>query len=200
MIQKGVLQKFYLREGKSFEEIAGEMNCSVHRISYWMKKHRIPTRTISEAVYLKNNPDGDPFCYKAPITKEQAILFGLGLGLYWGEGTKASQYAVRLGNSDPLLVRTFLRFMIDFFQVKKEDFRFSVQLFSDMDVKAIEEFWIKYLSISRNHLYKTTVTISGSLGTYRHKSKYGVITLHYNNKKLRECLEKEFVRVKLQYT
>ena len=79
------------------QDIADIFRCSPNKVSYWMKKYNISRRTRSEATYIKRNPDGDPFQFKVPQTLEDRELFGLGIGLYWGEGTKASLSSVRLG-------------------------------------------------------------------------------------------------------
>lgn len=71
-------------------EIAEQLECSLSRVKYWITRHSIETRSISDAAYIKHNPKGDPFVIKTPQNRFELILYGLGLGLYWGEGTKAS--------------------------------------------------------------------------------------------------------------
>lgn len=170
------------------EDLAKTLHCSVHKVRYWMAKHGIKTRSISEAVYLKNNPNGDPFKFQKPRNLEDATLYGLGIGLYWGEGTKANLDSVRLGNTDPKLVAKFMEFLIKLFGVKRADFRFGLQIFTDINVGEAMDFWAKNLRIKHSQFYKPIVTISGSIGTYRKKSKYGVMTVMYHNKKLRNLL------------
>jgi 1-acyl-sn-glycerol-3-phosphate acyltransferase len=115
-------------------------------------------------------------------------LFGLGLGLYWGEGTKANKSAVRLGNTDAGLLNIFIKFLVTFFNIKKKDLRFHMHIFSDIDVDKAYDFWIKKLKVKKEQFYKPFVTRTGKLGTYRKKSKYGVVTVYYCNKKLRDLL------------
>ena len=62
------------------------LNCSEHKINYWLNKYGITKRNISDAIYLKYNPKGDPFRFILPKNKKDERLFGLGLGLYWGGG------------------------------------------------------------------------------------------------------------------
>ncbi len=110
MIPKKDLDKLYNRENKSMQEIALLLGCSQGRVRYWMNVHGLSRKTISEAVYIKSNPHGDPFLLKLPSNLEEMKLFGIGIGLYWGEGTKASKSSVRLGNTDPELICTFILF------------------------------------------------------------------------------------------
>jgi len=187
-ISRPDLKRLYLTEKNSVADIASTLLCSQGKINYWLRKFNIQKRSISEAVYLKNNPCGDPFKLTEPETMQQAILYGVGVGLYWGEGTKSNRYSVRLGNTDPDLVQTFLLFLEKFFNVPKENIRFGIQIFSDISLVQAERFWVKSLQISKKQLMKTVVTNSGKIGTYRNKCKYGVITLYFHNTKMRDEL------------
>jgi len=169
-------------------EIAEILNCSVNKVRYWMDKSEIPRRPISEAVYIKYNPDGDPFKFEAPRTLEEAQLFGLGIGLYWGEGTKANKNAVRLGNSDPVLIKSFMDFLVRIFSVDKSSLKFELQIFDDVDIREVERKWIEELDISEKQMYKTRVTPRRGVGTYRKRNTNGVMTVSYGNTKLRNRL------------
>ena len=188
MLSKEKLQTLYFKRGKSMQDIATILNCSLSKIKYWMEKYSLQTRSISEAIYLKHNPDGDPFRFRYPKNIKEGVLFGLGLGLYWGEGTKANLNSIRLGNTDPQLIKKFSEFLVHFFSIKKRDFKFGLQLFNDIGVLEAMDFWTKNLKINRSQFFKPTITKSGSIGTYKKKSKYGVITVMYHNKKLRNLL------------
>ncbi len=188
MIAKNVLEKLYVRKKHSMKEISIMLNCSVHAVEYWLKKYSMPRRSISEAIYRMHHPKGDPFTLRPPKTKEDYILFGTGIGLYWGEGTKANLSAIRLGNTDPELLKIFLKFLVRFFNIRLSDCRFGLQIFTDINTAEALDFWSKKLRIHKRQFYKVTVTRSGSLGTYRRKSQYGVVTIYYQNKKLRDIL------------
>lgn len=187
-LQKADLERLYMKEKKSMKEIAIIMHCSTNKIQYWLNKHQIPRRSISDAIYHWHNPKGDPFIFDPPKSVKDWKLFGIGIGLYWGEGTKADRVTVRLGNTDPALLDVFLRFLIRFFNIKKEDCRFGLQIFTDVDPHNALDFWTKRLKIRKRQFFKVTITPSGSIGTYRKKSQYGVLTIYYNNKKLRDLL------------
>jgi hypothetical protein len=188
MISKNRLEDLYLNKKKSMQEIADELGYSLHKVKYWMEKHEIKIRNRSDATYIKRNPFGDPFHFRRPQNTKEAELFGLGIGLYWGEGTKANKDSVRLGNTDPELLNHFIKFLEKFFSVGREDLRFGLQIFTDIPVDRAMDFWIKKLKIRRSQFYKPLITRSGSIGTYRKKSEYGVLTVMYHNKKLRNLL------------
>lgn len=188
MLSKELLRQLYVRKGKSMQEIADINRCSVHKTQYWMQKYGIKRRSMSDAMYQKHNPDGDPFRFIAPRTHKDWMLYGLGLGLYWGEGTRSNRMEVRLGNTDPALIHIFLTFLQRFFDVKKNDFRFGLQVFSDMNPKEALDFWCRKLRVRASQFYQVVVTQSGSIGTYRNKNRTGVLTIHYHNKKFRDLL------------
>jgi len=188
MIEKQQLEVFYLQEKISMMDIALRLGCSMHTVAYWMGKHNIKRRTISEAIYQKSNPLGDPFSVRPITTMKEAQLLGLGLGLYWGEGTKASKHSVRLGNTDPELIKMFIQFLVELFDVKKEKLRFGLQIFSDTDPQKALDFWVNALNVETSQFTKIIVTISGSMGTYTHKNMTGVLTVSFHNKKLRDII------------
>ena len=180
----------YWDDGRSMQEIADVLKCSLHKVSYWMDKHDIQRRSRSDAGYLKHNPDGDPFFLQKPRNMKESYLMGMGLGLYWGEGTKANKNTVRLGNSDPALINVFTEFLCKTCGVDKRNLKFQLQIFDDMDKAKEEKFWISRLDIDKNQMYKTMVTPRRGRGSYRKKSEHGVITLYYGNTKLRNELVK----------
>ncbi len=188
MLRKKRLELLYYKKNKSLTEIASILHCSINKVVYWMEKHDIIRRSISDAVYVKNNPNGDPFKLHMPQTLEASMLYGLGLGLYWGEGTKANLHSVRLGNSDPQLIVSFISFLERVFEIKKSDLKFSLQIFSDVDPRRALNHWVKALNVRRSQFTKSTISISNKIGTYRKKNLRGVVTLYYHNKKLRDLI------------
>lgn len=187
-IPREVLAEWYHAKHKSMPEVASVFGCSIHKVAYWMEKYKIPRRKLNDAMYAKHNPGGDPFKFVPPRTAKEAQLFGLGLGLYWGQGTRANLDSIRLGSMNPKLIAAFVLFLQKFFTVDVDDLRFGLQVFSDVSPVRAMDFWIENLKIKRGQFYKVTVTRSGSIGTYRHKNQYGVMTVYYHNKKARALL------------
>ncbi|MEK7591090.1 MAG: hypothetical protein AAB489_02690 [Patescibacteria group bacterium] len=187
-MEKTTLQRLYQVERKSMKQISQKFRCSVHKIEYWLRKHDISRRSISDAIYQWHHPRGDPFLYRPPCNSQEFTLFGMGLGLYWGEGTKANKTSVRLGNTDPALLHKFIEFLVRFFAIERKDLRFGLQLFNDIHPQKALDFWTRKLKLHKRQFYKITVTPSVSHGTYRRRSLYGVLTVYYNNRKLRDIL------------
>ncbi len=169
-------------------QISKQLGCSHHKVAYWMAEFKINRRSRSEAVYTRHNPDGDPFKIRLPKTKNELILFGLGIGLYWGEGNRAHRNAIRLGNSDSAMLKCYIQFLSLLCGVKKSALKFDLQIFSDVSVTSALGYWTKELSIEPSQFFRPRVTISGSIGTYKKKSEYGVVTIYFGNTKLRNVL------------
>ena len=198
MIDKVYLEEKYIREKCSVAEIAVEFGCSQNKVTYWIQKHGIKKRTISEAQYIKHNPGGDPFTFKKPHTEGEWFLYGLALGLYWGEGNKKSKTAIRLGNTDPDLIKYFLDFLINMYAVDVSRLRFGLQVFTDIDSEKAKRFWCKKLNISPKSFQKVVVTPSVRRGTYGERSEFGVLTVYFSNTKIRDTIVGAIERLRRQ--
>ena len=117
MISKEYLVEMYVTKRKSVALIAAELHCSQNKITYWLQKYKIQKRSISDAIYSMHNPHGDPFNFTTPTTAEDWFLYGLGLGLFWGEGNKVNKHSVRLGNTDPALIKVFITFLQQLYKI-----------------------------------------------------------------------------------
>lgn len=197
-IAKSVLADLYLKQKKSKRDISILLGYSKHKIDYWMLKYNIPVRSQSEASYVKHNPNGDPFRPKKISSLEESFLFGLGLGLFWGEGNKTNKHAVRLGNSDPAVIKKFIEFLEKMYGVDSKILRFGIQIFNDLKTQEVLNFWAKELAVSKTQFQKIIVTKSRGKGTHTKKSRYGVLTVYLHNKKLRDVLIAELVRLGLK--
>ena len=194
-VNKALLKELYLGKSLSMMQISKHLGCSHHKVAYWMSEYGIERRNRSQAVYLINNPNGDPFAVKPPRTPNEYILYGLGVGLYWGEGTKSNKNAVRLGNTDPGIIKCYIKFLEKLCGVDKSSLKFGLQIFSDINVETALEYWTSSIGISRSQFYKPVVTKSGSLGTYRNKNLYGVVTINFCNTKLRDILVEQIAEI-----
>ena|SRR3989344_7280626 len=188
VITKATLKNLYTKKSLSMMQISRQLGCSPHKVAYWMAEYKIERRSISQAIYLIHNPKGDPFMIKSPRTLEDHMLFGLGIGLYWGEGTKSSANSVRLGNTDPGIIKSFILFLDRLCGVDKTLLKFGLQIFSDIKPEVALRYWSNVIEIPEAQFYKPVVTKSGSVGTYRNKNKYGVVTIYFGNTKLRDIL------------
>jgi len=81
-----------------------------------------------------------------PLTKRD-ILIG-GVFLYWGEGSKTASYTTSVSNTDPDVLRFFVKWL-SLFGIRRDMLRVKLHLYNDMDVSKEVNFWIKELKIPR---------------------------------------------------
>jgi hypothetical protein len=187
-ISREKLEELYIDGKMSVSKISILCGCSQNKINYWLKKYNISKRSIADAVYLIKNPDGDPFLFRKPRTTQEHILFGLGLGIYWGEGLKRGNCGLRLTNTDIKMMSRFIDFLVTFFKIKKDKLRFSLQVFADINKEEALNYWMKGLDVKRGQFYKTITSEVRGKGTYKYKSQYGVLILYFNNIKLKKII------------
>jgi len=140
----------YYNEGYSMKEVADLLKISYYKVRYCLQKEGVFRRSLSEAIYRKDNPKGDPFSIQKFNLINDGFYFGLGVGLFWGEGCKKDMKSIRLGNSDPHLIKSFIVFLKKIYRIDEEKIKFSLQVFSDMNTKKIKEFWARELNIKES--------------------------------------------------
>lgn len=165
-------------------EMARSFGCSEHKVVYWMNKFGIKRRTWSEATYLKANPKGDPFKISKKSLLENQFLYGLSLGIFWGEGGKTSRHQVRVANTDPAMLRVFRRFLLEVCNLEVRKISYSIICFNDTNSEDARRYWSQQLEISPEKFGKITQIPQQGKGTYKKKSAYGVCTIAVCNMKL----------------
>ena len=80
--------------------------------------------------------------------------------LYWAEGSKMRN-SVQFVNSDPAMVRYFVRFIRMQYGVPDDGFRLDCNLFTDHIERQheIEQFWLDTLALPTSCLRKSTVNV-----------------------------------------
>jgi transposase-like protein len=87
-------------------------------------------------------------------------FFAAGCMLYWAEGSKQRNKA-EFTNSDPEIVRFFVRFLKTYWNLGDDEIRVTCNLFADHIVRqrAIEQFWLDVAQLPRKSLRKSTVNV-----------------------------------------
>ena len=185
MINEQELKKLYT-SGLSMKEISEKIGWGYKEVVYWMNRYEILRRTRSEATYVKKNPNGDPFKIKQKLSSKEKELRSMGLGLYWGEGDKSDYSSVRLGNTDPRLIKRFIEFLIQICGVKKEKLKYELQIFNDANQQKAIKFWMDELNIKKREFTNIINHPPRNKGTYRKKNQTGVLIVYCHNKKLKK--------------
>ena len=187
-LAQSTLVSLYYDQHYSMQEIAAELGCSPHKVVYWMDQYGLERRDWSEATYVKNNPDGDPFTIYEPHTSDEWMLFGLGLGLYMGEGTKTGKCNIVMTNTNPHIHRIFIQFLKVFCGVSSSQLRCWINIFDDVSAQIATKWWCHQLALSEDQFFKPTIR-EQKQGTYTRKSQHGTISVCFSNTKLKQILE-----------
>jgi transcriptional regulator with XRE-family HTH domain len=103
-----------------------------------------------------------------------------GAMLYWAEGDKRSKNAARLSNSDPEVLRYFLRFLRTYFDALDAKLRITCHLFADHLERQleIEKFWLNTCELPETCLRKSFVNVYSKYSQKKRKNKLPYGTCH----------------------
>ncbi len=129
------------------------------------------------------------------MTRDEIKLKYLALGLYWGEGNKTTNHAIRVTNSDPGVIKQFVRYLKIICQIREGKLCFYLQTFKDNDLVIAREFWGGMLDIEPSTIKTTNPIPSMGKGTYKKISKYGVMTVGFFNTHLKTYIMNELKKM-----
>lgn len=158
------------------KEIARLVDCSVSSVSLWVRDVPL-TQKQTTALRRRMSANGRAASIVVRVEKARELrrasqehgrklvrrqdpLHVAGCMLYWAEGSK-SRNGVQFVNSDPAMVRYFVRFLRTHFAVEDESIRLACNLFADHVERQheIEQFWLDTLGLPESCLRKSTVNV-----------------------------------------
>ena len=86
----------------------------------------------------------------------QRDLWMLGLGLWVGEGSKTMEQ-IRLVNSDPDVIRLFMRWLREVCELDNENITVAMHLYPDSDELAAKKFWRSVTNLPSVQFRKTQI-------------------------------------------
>ncbi|KKT81416.1 MAG: hypothetical protein A3B99_01570 [Candidatus Yanofskybacteria bacterium RIFCSPHIGHO2_02_FULL_44_12b] len=101
-----------------------------------------------------------------------------GLTLYLAEGSKTDYYNVSLANTDPRILRFFIKWLIYFFKLPRSKLRAQLHLYENMELEKEKEFWKNELCLKRGQFYKTYVSkLKKSSFLYKESFRHGTCSI-----------------------
>ena len=193
------------RKGMSYSQIKEKIKVSKSTLSGWLsdmplsekrirelrdfspqriERYRNTMRSKKEArlneVYKKVSYDIGKF--------SKRDLFLAGLFLYWGEGTKAQNSLVAITNTNPSLIKFFIKWL-KLFGVENKDLKVKLHLYSDMNIKESLDFWSKELKIPLSQFYKPYIKKTDSKSiTYKNGFGKGTCSVILGSRDLWEYI------------
>lgn len=199
--------------GRSYSEISKLTGASKSTLSVWLKglelpeqaKERIKKRVnqTSVAALIKRNHLQTKLAEnRANINRGSAVkdigkiskreLFLIGTALYWAEGYKRpitkngkirTSHPVSLTNSDPSLVKIFLKFLRMVCEVPEDKISADVRIYEHQNEGYLLDFWSKTTQLPYNKFKKFYYGISKSSQGIRPYNilPYGTIQIRVNS-------------------
>jgi hypothetical protein len=144
-------------QGLSYNEIVAQLGVAKSSVSLWVRDIPCPERfayvhserrieglrRFNEARLARLAAETEAASNEIGSLTDREILIA-GAIAYWCEGTKSKPYRranrVVFMNSDPGLIRFFLRFL-DAASVDRDDLIFRVSIHENADIEAAQQFW-----------------------------------------------------------
>lgn len=102
--------------------------------------------------------------------------------LFWCEGSKRVKEGLRLINSDPLLIKTFISLLRKSFEINERKFRVGLHLHQYHNEKKQKEYWSKITKIPKKQFIR--VYWKPSAGKRIREDYPGCATIYYHDNKL----------------
>ena len=164
-------------------DIARKLGVNLRRVYRILNKRGIRMRSPSEQSRLKLEKLPLSFNFKKNLSSKNRELLVAGAMLYYGEGAKTGT-TVDLANSDPKILKLFLKFLRNICGIDEKRLRFYLYCFSDQNQVELIDFWHKELQVNRDSFTKPYVRDSGH--ALLRRMPYGVLHIRYSDKRLLE--------------
>ena len=180
-IKKEEVTKLYWEEGLGISEIAWSLGVSFWTVYRFMNKSGIPRRDRSLAAYGSNS-NKPRFQQKTCLEVSDNMLKIAGIMLYWAEGT-LHHNTVDFTNSNPEMIKVFLKFLREICGVKEERLRVYLYAYEHQDIESLKLYWHRTTRIPLTQFTKPYIR-KNNLNVSQRKLRYGVVHIRYNDKKL----------------
>ena len=110
-------------------------------------------------------------------TIKEIDLLLLGVGLYWGEGSKTNRGSIELSNTDPRIIQIHVLFLTSVFKFPMSKIHAHVGLHSHLSIVKAERYWSKVSGIPLRQFQKTSMQRSKSGKGERDRLPFGTFTV-----------------------
>lgn len=186
----------------SYSAIQKKLKISRSTLSYWLQEYPLTKNEIEilrRKGWLKGEAGRERFrisMQKKRIAVEQEIyekqknrlakikresFFTAGLMLYLGEGDKKNKARVGLANTDPTVIKFFIKWLQEFLNTKREKMHIELHLYKNMDITKEENFWKNITGIPKEQFYKTQITRPLKRFLYQGPERHGTCSVIVNS-------------------
>lgn len=185
----------------SYSEIRKRLGVSKSTLSYWLQEYPLTAAKILE-LRRKGWQKGEASREKYRLTmrkKQEALdqnvydeqhslleenlskqnFYIAGLMLYLAEGAKRKKGSIVLANTDPRLIRFFIKWMDEFLSISRSSVKVQLHLYENMDIRHEKAFWCERLGIKDSQLYKHSVRkLKKNSFSYESTNRHGTCSLY----------------------
>ncbi|MCL5224329.1 MAG: hypothetical protein M1361_01825 [Patescibacteria group bacterium] len=79
----------------------------------------------------------------------------MGLAIYWGEGDSKPKNPLRISNTDPRMIKLYVRFLREIMKVPDDKIRLGLILYPDLDDRASKNYWSKITNLKSTIFVKS---------------------------------------------
>ncbi len=196
------------KQGRTYKEISSQIGVSKSTVSLWLRDvplnenhlqlianrcrmisilngKKVAEKWLKDIANVKE-------AYKPPVGDPK---FMLGIGLYWGEGTKHSRSDTEMVNSDPKLLKIFLDWINEFFIGEFEGFKVGIHHYTPDKDQEIKKYWSDVLGLPLACFNKSIIAVSRTSKKKRQTLINGTVHIRVCGKgvwKIRQKIEKTF--------
>lgn len=186
------------KKGQSYSQIKEKLGISKSTLSGWLKDYPLSNKRIHELrdnsprriekyINAMRKKREDKFATVFDVVKKEIgniterELFIAGFFLYWAEGGKTKDNSIILTNTDPLMLKVYLKWL-KLLKVPKEELKIKLHLYKDMNENKEINFWSKELGINKSKFNKTWIKDSKMSDlTYKNNFGHGTCNIILNN-------------------
>ena len=186
------------KKGYSYSQIKSALGISKGTLSEWLRPYPLSPERIRE---LQADSPQRIERYRNTMAKKRQVkldlafdkakkvignlskrdLFIGGFFLNWGEGGKTKISSLSLGNTDPAMLKVFIKWLT-LLGVPKDILTVKLHMYKDMDQKKVISFWKKTLGVKSSQFIKPYIKDSRLTDlTYKNGFGHGTCNLVYDN-------------------
>ena len=110
----------------------------------------------------------------------------IGTALYWTEGNLKNRNRLHFSNSNPLIIKTIMKFFREICNIPEEKIRARIHLYPGINERKATNYWVKITNLPRQNFHPPQIQVSRASKGKRPRNTlpYGTLHLTINNTKL----------------
>lgn len=103
--------------------------------------------------------------------------------IYWGEGNKLSKYRCGIANTEPRIIKIFIRFLREIGKIDEDKIKVWILLYPDLNDDVCKKYWAETIGLKQNN-FSNSVIIQGKSKVRR--LNYGVCNVGFHARYFKE--------------